>query len=127
MAEKNNATCAICGKGYHMCISCRDEMQAKPWQAHTDTPEHYKVFQVVRGYNTGVYTKREAKAKLRMIDLSDLDGFRDNIRNIVEDIMGKTTKKELIVEDAPVVVVEPEPVINAEPDVVIEDEQILCE
>ena len=89
MVTKNNATCSICGRGYRMCLSCKDLINLKPWQNHTDTSEHYKIYQVIHGYSTGVYNKEEAKLKLQMIDLSDFDSLRDNIKNIINDIMGK--------------------------------------
>lgn len=87
MAEKLNATCAICGKGYHLCVSCKSMMEVNPWKIHTDTSEHYKIYQIIRGYSVGLYTKAEAKSKLQMVDLSDLNDLRDNIKNIINDIM----------------------------------------
>lgn len=98
MAEKNNATCAICGKGYHMCLSCKDEMKAKPWKLHTCCSEHYKIFSVIKGYTFNVYTKSEAKKRLQKIDLSDLDALRDNIKDIINEIMSSAKKKDNFVE-----------------------------
>ena len=87
MAEKLNATCAICGKGYHLCTSCKSMMELNPWKIHTDTSEHYKIYQIIHGYSVGLYTKAEAKSKLQMVDLSDLNDLRDNIKDIINDIM----------------------------------------
>lgn len=87
MAEKINATCAICGKGYHLCMSCKDMISLTPWKKHTDTSEHYKIYQIIHGYSTKVYTKAEAKAKLKKVDLSDFDMLRDNIKSVIIDIM----------------------------------------
>lgn len=87
MSGKNNATCSICGKPYHMCISCKDSMAATPWKRHTCSSEHFKVYQVIHGYSTKVYTKKEAKERFQRIDLSDLDTFRDSIKATVKDIM----------------------------------------
>ena len=87
MTKKNNATCSICGKEYHMCISCKDDISVMPWKKHTCTSEHYKVYQVIHGLSTKVYDKDEAKSKLQNIDLSDLESFRDNIKDIVKDVM----------------------------------------
>ncbi len=98
MAEKINATCSICGKGYYKCLSCQSEIKVMPWKHYTDTSEHYKIFQVIRGYNTGVYTKLEAKEKLNTIDLSDLDELRDNIKKIIKDIMKEEKKNVKVVE-----------------------------
>jgi len=98
MAEKINATCSICGKGYYKCLSCQSEIKATPWKHYTDTSEHYKIFQVIRGYNTGVYTKSEAKEKLNAIDLSDLGELRDNIKKIIKDIMKEDKKNVKVTE-----------------------------
>ena len=95
MAETLNATCAICGKGYHLCVSCKSIMELNPWKIHTDTSEHYKIYQIIRGYSVGLYEKAEAKSKLQMVDLSDLNDLRDNIKNIINDIMAE---KAVVVE-----------------------------
>lgn len=86
MAEEINATCAICGKGYHICLSCKDMMAATPWKKHTDTSEHYKIYQIIHGFSTGVYSKEEAKSKFEMVDLSDIDTLREDIKATINDI-----------------------------------------
>lgn len=93
--KKNNAICSICGNPYDMCLGCKDQMNLHPWRMHCDTAEHFKVFQVIRGFNTKVYTKEEAKSKLEKIDLSDLETYREHIKNIVKDIL-KEEKVEII-------------------------------
>ena len=95
MAEMNNSTCSICGKAYYKCLSCKDLMMLNPWKAHTDTSEHYKIYQIIRGYNTNAYTKDEANAKLQKVDLSDLNELRDNIQNLIKDIMTVDLKENI--------------------------------
>ena len=87
MVENNNAVCSICGKAYHLCLSCSDTIKLRPWKTYTDTQECFKVFQVVRGFSTGVYTKDEAKEKLQNVDLKDINSFRPHIKKIVKDIL----------------------------------------
>lgn len=94
MAEKNNAVCDVCGKGYYVCLSCSDAMRLHPYKSFTDTAEHYKIFQVVRGFLTGVYTKDEAKEKFKNIDLKDMDTFKPHIKKIIKDIF----KEEKVVD-----------------------------
>lgn len=96
MIMGNNATCSICGKGYRMCLSCRDLANVKPWQSHTDTSEHYKIYQIIHGYSTCVYSKEEAKEKFKMVDLSDFDNLRENIKDIINDIMGNNENTEFM-------------------------------
>lgn len=97
MTEKNNAVCSICGKEYYACLSCSDAMKLHPFKSFTDTAEHFKVFQVVRGLSTGVYTKDEAKEKLKNIDLTDIESFRPHIRDIIKDVL-KEEKVVIVVE-----------------------------
>lgn len=98
MAEKINATCSICGKGYYKCLSCQSMMQSQPWKQYTDTSEHYKIYQAVRGFTTGMYTKDETRERLQSIDLSDLNELRDNIQEIIKDVL-KDNEKSFIAND----------------------------
>ena len=98
MGEQNNATCSICGNPYHLCLSCKDSMKLHPWKIHCCSPDCYKTFQVVKGYNTGVYTKEEFKSKLKNIDLSNLENYRENIKVLIKDTL-KEGKEEVIVKE----------------------------
>lgn len=95
MSKELNATCAICGSKYHMCLSCKSIMELNPWKIHTDTSEHYKIYQILHGYSTGVYNKVEAKSKLKMVDLSDFDNLRDNIKDLINTIMTDDTTNDV--------------------------------
>lgn len=89
MAEKNNAVCAICGKEYHLCIRCNKDIKVSPWKVHTDTAEHYKIYTILHGLTTGIYTEKEAREKLLKVDLSDLKEYkRDDIRKRINEIIG---------------------------------------
>ena len=92
---KNNATCAICGSGYYLCMSCQDNMQLRPWKLHTDTSEHFKVYQILRAYNSGVYNKTEARNALKNVDISDKDTYLCEIREMINNILAvsKPAKK----------------------------------
>ena len=87
MVENNNATCSICGNGYHICLSCKDYMKLNPWKVHCCSADCYKTFQVVRGFSTGVYTKDEFKSRLKNIDLSNLDNYREHIKSLIVDTL----------------------------------------
>lgn len=93
MTDKLNATCSICDKQYYLCTSCKSFMELSPWKIHTDTSEHYKIYQIIHGYTVGLYTKDEAKSKLEKVDLSDLEDLRENIKEIIKDIIGVNTSK----------------------------------
>lgn len=95
--KKYNATCSICGKPYNMCNSCRHDSPII-WKKFCDTVEHYKIYQIVHGYTTGVYTDAEAAKRLGNVNLSDLDELRPNIRDIINNIKNnieKTKKRKV--------------------------------
>lgn len=99
MAAQNNATCSICGKPYYKCLSCRDAAKLQPWKMYTDSAEHYKVLQAIRGYNTGVYTKDELKFKLKNIDLSDLESYKEHIKALIKNTLKDDEPVEIKVEE----------------------------
>lgn len=87
MSEKINSYCVVCGKGYHLCMSCKDAMSLAPYKVLTDTSEHYKIYQVIKGYNSKVYSKKEAKEILSNLDLTDKDTFIKSVLNKINEIM----------------------------------------
>ena len=95
MAERNNANCSICNKGYYLCISCKDSLQLNPYKRWACSPVHYQVHQVIRGFLNNVYTKDEAKEKMNNINLFDIETFKPNIKQIVKDIL----KEDEVVDD----------------------------
>ena len=53
---------------------------------------------MVKGYNTGVYTKEEFKSKLKNIDLSNLENYKENIKVLIKDTL-KEEKEEFVVKE----------------------------
>lgn len=80
-------------------MSCKNSAEFHPFKKFTDTAEHYKIFQIIKGLNTSVYTKEEAKDKLKNVDLSDMDTFRPHIIEIISDILKEENITESIVEE----------------------------
>lgn len=98
--EKINAYCGVCGKGYYMCLACKDIMQSAPWKTDTDTSEHYKIFQILYGNSTKVYTDIEARDRLLNVDLSDKDTFLDNVQRHIDRLLSiEDEKKEIEIEN----------------------------
>ena len=98
MAE-NNATCSICGNGYHLCLSCRDAIQLAPYKVHCCSADCYKVFQVIRGFSTGVYTEEEFKSKLKNLDLSNLENYREHIKALIKDALKEKPTTKIVKEN----------------------------
>lgn len=93
MKNNKSNTCCVCGRAYQMCLSCKS-FSLTPWKLHTDTSEHYKVFQILRGFNLGVYTKEEARERLASVDMSDRETYLQRIKDQLDSIETDTTEKK---------------------------------
>ena len=100
MAEKNNAVCDICGESYYACLSCEEAMNLHPYKMYCCSANHFKVFQAVHGFSTGVYTKDEFKSKLKNIDLSDLESYRKHIKALIKDTLKENKTIVKTIEEA---------------------------
>lgn len=107
MAEKNNATCSICGEAYYTCLSCKDFMRLQPWKIYCCSSSCYQAFQAVRGYSTGIYDKEEFKSKLKNVDLSNLENYREHIKTLIKDVLTEEVVEEELIVEEPVVPVLP--------------------
>ena len=101
MAE-NNATCSICDKGYHLCLSCKDSMRLSPWKLHCCSVECYQTFQAVKGFSNGVYNKDEFKSKLQNIDLSNLENYKENIKALIKDALKEKSVAKVVEKVKPI-------------------------
>lgn len=86
-----NAHCAICGQGYHVCNSCLEQKSFKPWRSIVDSIDHYRIYLAIHGYTTSK-DKNKAKLELQKCDLSDLDNFRTEIKNVINEILETDNK-----------------------------------
>ncbi len=86
-----NAHCSICGKGYYLCQSCKNEKKFKPWRTVTDTIEHYKIYMAIHGY-TVTKNKDIAKVELQNCDLSDMSSFKEEIKKVINEITAEPVK-----------------------------------
>jgi len=88
MSKENlNATCSICGKKYHMCVTCSEVKSFMPWRTIVDTVNCYKIFLILRDYTNKSKTKESAKADLEKCDLSEISTFIPEVKSAVEEIL----------------------------------------
>ena len=90
MSEKYNATCAICGQPYKICRTCQEIKSFTPWRTITDTLQHYSLFLVLSEYSK-TKDKTKAKDELSKCDLSEKELFKDNVKNMIDEIMKEDT------------------------------------
>ena len=85
MKDYNNSFCRICGSEYHRC-NCSSE---DSWRKVTDTVEHYQIFCVVRDYVNQIIDADKANSLLGKLNLTGSEKFRQNIKNVLNEIKSK--------------------------------------
>lgn len=91
MAKEINHWCVLCGKGYHACDFCDGTSTFTPWRSLTDTPEHFKIFTVLKDYNNHLISKKDARDLLSTMDLSDQNTFKDSSKKVLDEIFRENT------------------------------------
>ena len=98
MSNDQYNTCAICGRMYKRCRSCEENRKTwAAWKQFVDSREHFQIFVTLRSYNVGTSTKEEAAEALSKCDLSNMDSFLPEIKEMIANIMAeepKNTEKE---------------------------------
>lgn len=82
-----NAKCAVCDKKFHMKYHCNKNGYTEPWMAYCDTYEHWKIYCIVHQYDTGAIDEDQAAIMLDNVDLSDMDGFKTNIKEEINEVL----------------------------------------
>ena len=88
MALENNATCSICVKPYRVFRTCGEITSFSPCRRITDSLPHYMIYLVLFEY-TKNKDKAKAKEELGKCDLSELETFDNDVKNVINEILGK--------------------------------------
>ena len=100
-----NAYCTICGKGYHVCKSCREMKDLGPWRMVADNPNCYLIYTTLSRYNGGLISKDEARELLEKRDLRDRDTFKERVRSTIDKIMDEPKRARRVTKQPVVEVV----------------------
>ena len=86
--KEANSTCVICGQKYHLCVACeRKKSTWKSWRMFVDKENCYNIYKVLNDYHFNKITKDEARELLLKLDLSGLDGFKENAKEKINGII----------------------------------------
>lgn len=83
--------CRICNRDYEVCNDCLSQKTLRPWRSVVDTLEHYKIYYILHDYSV-TKNKEEAKAELQKCDLSDMENFVPEIKEVINEIIEDVTK-----------------------------------
>lgn len=104
MSDGTLKQCKICGTQYRVCYSCEKKHS---WRVHTDTAEHFYIFEVLMSYQLNHNAKKAYQAlKKRNIDFFDIEKYLPNVQELLKEIYSlshenSSAKKEAITAPEP--------------------------
>ncbi len=84
---RDERTCVICGEHYSYCPNCVDYNNQPRWRFLFHDKNCHDIYGVLNDYGASVITKDQARAKLRTLDLTNLNAFRKDFRDQINEIM----------------------------------------
>lgn len=95
---KLNRTCFVCGKQYHYCYSCPSDLQNPSWKNLFDVENCKNIFNILCRHGQSMIADEEARELLNRCDLSQRDGFTDNIKNHIDQIFNVVVEENINTE-----------------------------
>lgn len=105
MANKNRI-CITCGTEYRYCPSCSRDAHKPSWMTLYCSDNCKTIFDAANKVGFGLMTKEEAKAIIETCDLTNLETFKEVVKNDVKKILEagekpkKASKKAVVDEQA---------------------------
>lgn len=89
----NNRVCITCGKAYEYCGYCPTSKNLPMWMNLFDTENCKNIFETASDYAQSAISKEKAISKLSLCDLKNISSYRDNIKDIVSQIIDTSSKE----------------------------------
>lgn len=84
---KNNKKCIICGKEYSYCPTCASSRTMPTWMVVFDKDRCNELYKICTSVRDGKIDKMEARKRLEVLDLSDLETLHEVTKERVKEIM----------------------------------------
>lgn len=85
--SRGDRKCLICQKAYRFCGHCaNEEHREDTWRTVFCSENCREIFDILSMQGNGHIESSEAKHKLENLDLSKLEGFRDDFKKQIESI-----------------------------------------
>lgn len=97
--------CLCCGKEYRFCTSCPNGKK-EGISAEFDTHECKDLFNVISGYNMGIFSKDKVQEVLNKHNISNYTKYNNSITNKLNELFSKEEVKSKqiveVVKEAPI-------------------------
>lgn len=95
MGKQNNRICVICGKSYSYCPNCGADA-GKPTWYFTFCGENCKdIYNVCTQYRDKELSPTEAQAKIKKLDITNIDNFAEVTQTQIHEILDYKTFKPM--------------------------------
>ena len=101
--------CLACQKSYKYCNNCREYASYPTWMVEFDTESCKDLFDVMSGYNMGIYDKDKVKEVIDKHNITDFSIYKESIRTKLTDMFSPAVEEKNLVEEP---VVEDEVVVE---------------
>lgn len=85
--ERKTRTCAVCGKSYKFCNSCREDREKPLWYFSFCSEPCKNIYEITSKFEDGRLDVKTAKEQLKKYDLSKLDNFGASYKKSINKIM----------------------------------------
>lgn len=124
----NNRTCALCGKEYSYCPTCRNDSNKPAWYKLFDSENCKTIFNALNNYKFKLISKEEAQDILKDCDLTI--ELNERYRKEIDEIMvkpkrGAKAKINIIDEIGPEPELVEEVLQEIEVEAIIEPEEVV--
>lgn len=82
-------TCIACQNSYQYCPHCGDYARYPKWMNEFDTEACKELFNVISGYNMGIFKKDDVKKIVDKYEIKDFSAYKESIANKLNELFSE--------------------------------------
>ena len=82
-------TCIACQNSYQYCPHCGDYARYPKWMNEFDTEACKELFNVISGYNMGLFKKDDVKKVVDKYEIKDFSVYKESIANKLNELFSE--------------------------------------
>lgn len=82
-------TCIACQNSYQYCPHCGDYARYPKWMNEFDTEACKELFNVISGYNMGIFEKNDVKKVVDKYEIKDFSVYKESIANKLNELFSE--------------------------------------
>ena len=95
----NFRSCLLCGKEYKFCPTCGEDRYAPVWKNTFCSEDCSRIFKCAMSFYMSLITKEEAMKIVSECDTTNIEAYRDDIKQTIKKIMTVDKVNSKVVEN----------------------------